>query len=148
MRSSRVARVALLLMLAGAGAQATAGTAFLASALTLGLHAHGHAHAVSIVREEGHLHLILGHVEGSGHGRETVPHHEDLPGSLSESEHVFHVTGDGASASMTRRAALSPAAALAGPMVRQLSPARSVFRPAPEPRARGTDLLRPVVLRL
>ena len=140
--------MALLLMLASAGAQATAGTGLLASALTLGLHANEHAHTVSLVSEAGHLHFVLAHEEGSGHGHEAVPHHEDLSGSLSESDHVFHVTGDDATTSVSRRPALPAAAALAVPIALRSSSARSVFRPAPEPRARGTDLLTPVVLRL
>ncbi len=148
MTSSGLGRVPLLLMLACAGAQSTAGSGLLASALALGLHTHEHAHSAFLVREGGHLHLVLAHGEGTDHGHEAVSHHEELSGSLSESDHVFHVTGDDATTSASRRPGLALAPALVTPIVSTFSSARSMFRPAPEPRARGTDLLRPVVLRL
>jgi hypothetical protein len=138
---------AVLLVLACAGAQPAAGAALLASALTLWFHRAHHPHAVSVVAEDGHLHLVLSHGEGSSRDHGRVPQPDDSRSSFSEGDHVFRF-GD-AAGTAPRRAALDPAPPLAMVVATPPAPAaRCVLRSPPEPRPRGVDFLRTVVLRL
>jgi hypothetical protein len=138
---SMVRRLSALLMLVCAGAQVSPAAGFLASVLTLRL--SDHAHSVSVVSQGGHLHLVLAHPGGSPHRPEGAPHPGHLPGAFSEGEHVFHISGDEATTSASRRPSVSPIA-----VALPAAPARPVVPVAWAPRTRAIDPQRPVVLRL
>jgi hypothetical protein len=138
---------AVLLMLACAVERPVAGSGLLAAAWTLAL--HGHAHSLSVVAEEGHLHLVLAHDETAGHGHGGVPHRDDRTTSFSEGDHVFHLSGDDAASTAPRRAAPDPSPPLAAMAALHFDTAPVwLCRPSPEPRARASDHLKTVVLRL
>ncbi len=140
-------KLAALFLLASAATQPAAGSVLLASALTLWLHGSSHAHAVSVVAEEGHLHLVLSHDEGAERDHGHAPSHGGP--WFAGDDHVFHVTGDDAEVATPRRAAPDPAPALAMAVALPSAPTPArPSRPSPEPRARSSDLLRTVVLRL
>jgi hypothetical protein len=151
-------RLVALLILTCAGAHPAGGFPLLASALTLGLHGDQHAHSFSVVAEEGHVDLVLSHLpqeprRGSGRGAHhhaSTPHHDDLSNVFSEESHVFHLTGDDA-ASATPRRSVANAVPLLAIAVTLPSPgprAAMLFRRSTEPRIRGVDYLRTVVLLL
>jgi len=149
-KSYRKRWLAALLMLACSGAQPAAGSALLVSALTIALlHGSDHAHAVSLIPGEGHAHLVLSHVEGDSHEHGGAPRHDESETSLSEADHVFHLTGGDAENATPRRAAPNPgpplAISLAAPFARALT---WILRPAPDPLSRSSGNLRAVVLRL
>jgi hypothetical protein len=140
-------KLTVLLALACAGTQIAAGSALLMSTLALGFHASDHRHSVSLVADEGHLHLVLSHDERGGQDPGGAWHHGDPTTSVSKGDHVVHLE-DNDGVNTIRRADLAvPAAAPAVAMLPALSP-RSVPHRSPEPRARSSDLLRTVVLRL
>ena len=143
-------KLAALLMLACAAAQPAPASALHARALTLGLHARHHAHAVSVVSEDGHFHLVLSHAAQRDSGDHRGPARPDDPqASFSESDHVLHLAGDDPVNATARRGDASQPPLLAIAVALPSVPAPlSVFRPSPEPRARGADQLRTVVLRL
>ncbi len=146
MTSSRMGKAATAL-LALVSALPTASFALLA--LTLGVIGQDHAHHVSVVTEEGHLHLVLGHDKGVDHHHAGSSHHDERSGSFSENDHVFDLTSGDAVSFAGRRAIFAPIPALALPAVLAPFPiARSHVRPPPEPRARGADLVKITVLRL
>jgi hypothetical protein len=137
----------VLLALACAGAQLGAGSAVVAGVATLGRHGIGHEHSVSILAEDGHLHLVLSHVEPAEHDHEPAAHGDDPHSTCSNADHVFHL--DSADNATLRRAMFDPAPALAVSVdvLPALAPRQLSVLP-PEPRARGVDHLRTVVLRL
>jgi hypothetical protein len=145
-KSSWIRKLVVPLVLAWIGAQSAPGSALLASALTFGLQANAHAHSVSLVADEGRLHLVLSHDQRGGHDR---AHDGDLAISTSQGEHVLHLTGDDAASSPSRRVGLAPAPAATALAV-LIGPAapRWILRPSPRPRARGSESLRTVFLRL
>ena len=137
----------VLLMLVCAALQAGSGSTLLASAATLALRATSHDHSVSVVAEAGHRHHVLSH-EGEEHRHhEGEPRHADA--SVSERDHVLHVSGDEAASSGSRRVGIDAVPPLAFAVIVP-APAQPAWmpHPAPAPRARGSDLLRSVVLRL
>ena len=147
MKLSRMRRLAALLTLVCAATQPAAGSALLASALTLGLHGSPHAHSVSIVAEEGHLHLVLSHDEGAHRDRGRALNHYGP--SFAESDHVFHMTGEDAAGVSPRRAALDQTPPLSMVVALPSAPMPTWDgRPSPELRVRSSDLLRTVALRL
>jgi len=140
-------KLAVPLALACAGTHGASGSALLASTLTL--HASDHAHSVSLVPDEGHLDLVLSHDERGGHDQRVAWHHGDPAASASERDHVLHLTDDDTANTTPRRAGLAavPAAATAVAML----PAPTLLwvrHRSPDPRARSSDFLRTVVLRL
>lgn len=138
------------LALACAGLQLAPESVLLASALTLGLHASDHAHAISLVAEEGHVHLVFSH-DGRGDPDHGVAEHHGDPAatSTSERDHVFHLANDDGANTTSRRAGATTATAAATALAVLPAPALVwVPRRSPEPRARSSDLLRTVVLRL
>jgi hypothetical protein len=136
--------VAVLLMLACAAGQLVPG--LLTSALTLAL--HGHAHSVSVVAEDGHLHLVLAHDGPGGHEHRGVPDRDDRTTSFSERDHVFELSGDDAASTRPRRAAIDPPPLLAVTLAIHFDTPLWLLRPSPEPRARSSEHLKTVVLRL
>jgi hypothetical protein len=140
-------RLVVPLALACAGAQLAPGSAFLASLLTVGIHRSDHAHVVALVADQGHLHLVLSHGERGGHGHGGARQHDDRSTSPSETDHVLHVAGDDAANTTPRRADIPPASPLAVAALPTPVPVW-VLRPSPEPRARSSESLRAVVLRL
>jgi len=142
----RIRKLAALVMLVSAVTQPAAGSALLASAAVLGLHRSSHAHSVSVVAEEGHLHLVLSHDDRARGDHDHAP--SPSGPSFAEPDHVFHMTGDDAASATSRRVALDPTPPLAIAVVLPSTPALAwSSRPSPETRARSSDLLRSVVLR-
>jgi hypothetical protein len=141
--------LAISLALACAAAQVETGPALFAGLLTHGIHRGDHAHAAALVADEGHLHLVLSHVEPAEPDHGGAPPHDHAPGSPDGADHVFHITGDDASNTTPRRADVRPAAAVTVALA-----APHAFAPpwaprtSPAPRAHGADPLRTVVLRL
>lgn len=142
-------RLVVLLALACAGAQSAAGSTLFSSALALGILGSHHAHSISVVAEQGHLHLVLSHADRDAHHPGPVSHHDDLQPVSSESDHVFEIGVDDATRTSPGRALLDPGAPIATIVGAPFVAAQSaVRRSPPEPRARGVDDLRTVVLRL
>jgi hypothetical protein len=140
-------KLAALLMLASTATQPAAGSALLASTLTLWFHEEPHAHSVSVVAEEGHLHLVLSHDEGADGDHGGAPKH-DAP-SCAARDHVFHMTDADAASATPRRVALDPARPIAlAALLPSASPPPWASHSSPEPHARSSDLLRTAVLRL
>lgn len=139
----------VVVALACAAAQVAPGAALLSSALTLGLHASDHAHSVSLVADGGHVQLVLSHEERGHRDGAAGRHHDEQASSISETDHVFRLTDDGAASTATRRAGVAPAPAVATavPVLPAPSP-QWVLRASLEPRARSSDSLGTVVLRL
>jgi uncharacterized protein involved in copper resistance len=135
------------LALACAGTQVAPGSALLARLLALGIHGGDHAHAVALVADQGHLHLVLSHVERGDHAHGGGPHHDHRQTSPSETDHVLHIAGDEAANTTPRRADIPPASAVAVAALPSPVPVW-VVRPSHEPHARSSDPLRAVVLRL
>lgn len=149
MKSFWTRKLVVPLVLACAGTQVAPGAALRASALTLGLHESDHAHSVSLVAEEGHLHLVLSHDERGGQDPGGARHHGDPATSTSERDHVFKLTDDDAANTRPRRASFAPALAIATAVGVLRAPTPLwIVRSSPEPRARSSDFLRTVVLRL
>jgi len=146
-KSSWIRKLVVPLALAWIGAQSAPGSALLASALTFGLEANGHAHSVSLVADEGHLHLVLSHDRRGGRDQGAA-HDGDLAISTTQGEHVLHLTGDDAASSPSRRAGVAPAPAARTLAVLTGPAPRWVLRPSTQPRARGSESLRTVFLRL
>jgi len=146
-KSSWIRKLVVPLALAWIGAQSAPGSALLASALTFGLQANGHAHSVSLVADEGHLHLVLSHDRRGGRDQGAA-HDGDLAISTTQGEHVLHLTGDDSASSPSRRAGVAPAPAATTLAVLTGPAPRWVLRPSPQPRARGSESLRTVFLRL
>jgi hypothetical protein len=146
-KSRWVRKLVVPLVLAWIGAQSAPGSALLASALTFGLEANGHAHSVSLVADEGHLHLVLSH-DPRGGREQGAEHDGDLAISTAEGEHVLHLTGDDPASSPSRRAGFAPAPAATTLAVVTGPAPRWLLRPSPQPRARGSESLRTVFLRL
>ena len=140
-------KLAVIFALASAGAQLATGSATLASALTVGLHGIGHAHSVAVFAEHGHLHLVLSHGERSERAHGSALHLDDPRFEFTEGDHVIHL--DKSDNATLRRATPDPAPALAVLVVSlpALAPGDHPVLP-PEPRARGVDYLKTVVLRL
>jgi hypothetical protein len=131
----------------------------LAGALTLGFHGDNHpAHSFSVVAEQGHLDLVLSHrpqeprrgSERGAHDHASTPHHDDLPSLFSEENHVFHLTGDDATRATPRRSVADavPLLAIAAVLPPPAPRAATLLLASPEPRIRGVDYLRTVVLLL
>lgn len=148
-KSPGIRKLALPLTLVCAGTQLASGSALLASLLTLGLHDSDHAHSVSLVADEGHVHLVLSHEEQGTHHSRNTSHHGDPATTASERDHVFHLTDDDAASTTRHRPGFEPAPLLAAPVaVFPASTPSWLLRASSEPRARSSDLLRTVVLRL
>jgi len=136
----------IALALACAGAQVAPGAALLASALAL--HASDHAHSVSVVADEGHVHLVLSHDRRGHRDRASAGHHDERATATSERNHVFHFTDEDA-AKTARRAGVAPALAAVTAVAVMPGPTPLwVLLPSLEPRARSSGSLRTVVLRL
>ena len=58
MKPSSLRKLAAFGMLACIAAQPAVGSALVVSALTVGLQGNDHAHVVTVVSEDGHLHLV------------------------------------------------------------------------------------------
>jgi hypothetical protein len=147
----RTRALGALLMLACAALQPAVGSAVLASALTLALHGSDHAHSLALVVDEGHLDLVLAH-DGGGdhpHDHDGAPHSGAPHASPVDDDHVFHVAVDEAAGASSRKLSADPAPLLAAPVARPAPRAALSFYRAPEePRARGAERIRTVVLRL
>lgn len=148
MKPSWIRNLAVPFALACAAMQVVPGSAFLASALTLGFAASHHRHSVSLVAGEGHLHLVLSHEERADRHPEVAHHHGDPAVSASEGNHVFHLTDVEASNTTPRRTALAPAPIAIITVAWLPAPSRRSVGPRPEPRARSSDFLRTIVLRI
>jgi len=136
------------LVLVCAVLQTAPGPALLASALILG-HGTDHDHAVSLVAEEGHVHLILSHEERADRDRAPAGHHGEPTRSSSRSDHVFHLRDADATSTAPRPAGVLQAPAVVTAVAILPTPAAQ-WAPLPslDPRSRSSDLLRTVVLRL
>jgi hypothetical protein len=148
-KASRLRKLAVALMLACAGVQPALGEGLLASALALGIRASDHAHSVAFRSDGSHFDVVLSHGEAGAHPDDgATPDHDHLAG-VSEQDHVVHVAASEAGSATTRRVVLNAAPALASTLalasvgVPAWSPVRSV-----EPRARGIDHLKTIVLRV
>jgi len=142
-------KLAVALMLACAGVQPALGEMLIASALALGIRASDHAHSVEFRSDGSHLDIVLSHAESGAHAEHTAaPGHDHLAG-VSERDHVVHVTASETANSNPRRAVLDAAPALASTLA-LATPAAPAWAQARslEPRARGVDHLRTIVLRL
>lgn len=149
MKSSWVRKRVLPFVLACAGAQVAPGGMLLASALALGLHASDHVHSFALVADAGHLHLVLSHDERSHQDAGDARHHGDPATSAPERNHVVRLTDGDDAATASRRAGLSPAPAVATAVAALPAPAPMwVPCSSPQPRARSSDSLRTIVLRL
>jgi hypothetical protein len=146
-RSLGLRKIGALLVLACAGAQPAAGSSLAMRTLMLGLHGREHGHRVAVVAESGHLDLVLSHAGAAPHehGGASHPaaHHPGDP----DADHVFHLTdADDANA---RRASSESVASLAPALTMPyLASTGGTLQLAPQPRARGLEQLRTVVLRL
>jgi len=146
---SLVRRLPVLLVLACVAAQPATRGALLATALTIATHGSHHAHSVSVVADEGHFDLVFSHHESGGHDHGDAPHGEDGTTSLDEGDHVLHLSGDDAAGAGSRRAGLDPAPPLAMAIaIRFAVVPVSHLRAPPQARARSSDHLKTVVLRL
>lgn len=149
MQASRLRKLAVALMLACAGVQPALGETLLASALALGIRASDHAHSVEFRSDGSHLDIVLSHGEAGVHADDgATPQHDHLAG-VSESDHVVHVAASEAGNATPRRAVLNTAPALTSTLALASvnAPAWSPVRSF-EPRARGVDHLRTIVLRV
>ncbi len=103
---------------------------------------HDHSHTASLVREGGHLHLVLSHDHHSAGA--SAAH-----GAVGESDHVFELTCDAAVHGSARRADDSSELVFT---VTRVSPPVPVFVAVThsplEPRTADVGRLRTVVLRL
>ena len=143
----RFRKLGVLLMLACACASPATGSALLARALMVGLHESPHRHSVSVVAEEGHLHLVFSHDARSEHDHAPLPPGESMRTSFSGGDHVFHLAvADTASSRRSPLDSLPPPVLLVA--LRPPLDAPDVLPPSPETLARGADQLRTVVLRL
>jgi hypothetical protein len=138
------------LVLACAGLQLAPESVLRAIALTLSLDASDHAHSISLFADGGHVDLVLSHEELGGHHPGGAHHHGDPTSATSERDHVFHLTtADDAANTMSRRAGLAASPALATAIAVLPAPATLwLLHHSLEPRARSSDSLRTVVLRL
>lgn len=138
-------KLAVLLMLACV--QPATGAVLIAGARMFGPHESRQRHSVSVVVEEGHLHLVVSHDARAEHDHASVLPAECTRASFSEADHVFHLAG--ADNALSRRAPLQsmPPPALLAVSLHALGPHGVLLRP-PGPRARGADHPRTVVLRL
>jgi len=143
-------KLGLLLALACAVAQPAFGSSLVSSALTLGLYStHPHAHSVALHSDGNHLDVVLSHGEPRGHDDRELPADHDHPVSLTHGDHVVHITGIEPSSATPRRAILDPAPVLALRVTLPVASAPAcIVRTLPEPRARGVEELRTIVLRL
>jgi hypothetical protein len=126
------------------------GSSLAAGALTLGIYAsHLHGHSLALQADGDHVDLVLSHRQSEVAERTSVPDGHDHPASYSEGDHVVHVLSGGAADATPRRALLDPAPAIALSIAFAgvITPPRSLHSPL-EPRARGTDQLRTVVLQV
>jgi hypothetical protein len=146
LRKLRRAFLALALLALAPGQLATAHVGVLAGALAAGSLAHGHSHALSVVRESGHVDVVLHHhALGAGSDEaEATP----LGVARHDGDHVVHATLATGAHDASRRATLG--AALVVPALTPLAPRRLALHPSPVARAplAGVDLLRTTVLRL
>ena len=150
MKSPCIRNLVVPLALACAGLQLAPESVLLASALTLALDASDHAHSISLFADGGHVDLVLSHEDLGGHHPGNAHHHGDPTSATSERDHVFHLTTAGDAANtMLRRAGLAPSPALATAIAVLPAPATLwLLHHSLEPRARSSDSLRTVVLRL
>ncbi len=120
-----------------------------AAVVVLGAYSHGHEHTMSLIGEDGHLHLVLSHPgEGDDH-RHPTPQRSHHGEYASGGDHVFDLAEAMASASPRPRTAPDDGFALLPSAVPISEPVleRVVQRRAAAPRLRA-QLLRSVVLRL
>ena len=149
MKSSRLGKFCVLLMLFCAGAQPALGSSLIASALALGIDANDHAHSVVLHSDGGHIDVVLTHGKRGAHEHGGAPSDHDHPASFSDTDHVVHVAGCDAARATARRANLQAPLALAASPVRPVvvapvwSPSRSLA-----PRTHGVAQQRTIVLRL
>ena len=147
--SPRARRLRAALLLACALAHPAFSSALLASAVTLALHGSAHAHSVELVADDGHVDLVLRHVERRPAERCTAPVHAHQHLSHGESDHVLHVASDDATRNPTRKLWADPTPALvAAPPITPTLERRSEYRTPEQPRFRGSEEIRTVVLRL
>jgi hypothetical protein len=142
-------RFGVVLMLACAGVQPALGETLFASALLLGIRASDHAHSVEFRSDGSHLDIVLSHAGSGAHAEHAgTPGHDHLAG-VSEHDHVVHITANETANSKPRRVVLDAAPAVASTLALEsvIAPAWSSARSF-EPRARGVDHLRTIVLRL
>jgi hypothetical protein len=146
MRACRIRQLAVLLMLGCAVIQPAIGSTLVASALTFGLRASGHDHSVALRPDGHHVDVVLSHTRGEP---DDPSRNHPLPVSLSQGDHVVHITAGDVVPTTFRRslvastAALGVAVALPVAPVSAHAPSRSL-----EVRASGLDHMRTVVLRL
>lgn len=150
MKSRRMRKLAVVLALACAHSELLLGPSLVASALILGVYAtHGHQHSVVVQFDRDHLDVVLSHGGNGAHRHGESSEHTDHGTSVSQGDHVVHITAADVASGTARRAvvdspvlAISVALAPVG-VAPVWPPSRSV-----EPRARGVDQLRTVVLRI
>ena len=150
-KSSRLRTLTVFLALACANAQLVLGSSLVASALTLGIYAsHANGHSVGLQRDGNHLDVVLSHggTHAHHHG-DTAEYGDDRP-SVSQGDHVVHITVGDLAGATGRRAVVHGSPALATSVA--LAPVAVIVPCAPyrslEPRACGVAHLRTVVLRL
>jgi len=142
-------KLTVLLMLACASAQPAPGSSLAVSVFTLGIHANDHAHSVALRLDGDHLDVVLSHGERDAHDHGEAPLDHDHPAGVSEGDHVVHITAGDAANATPRRAVLgaTPVLAISVALPVVVAPVWAPSGPL-EPRARGVDHLRTVVLRL
>lgn len=150
MKPSRMRKLTAAIALLCAVVQLAFGSSLAAGALTLGIYAsHLHGHSLELQADGDHVDLVLSHRESELAERTSVPEAHDHPVSYSEGDHVLHVMSGSAADATPRRALLDPAPviALSIAFAGVIAPPRVLHSPL-EPRARGTEQLRTVVLQL
>lgn len=149
MKASSLRKLAVALMLACAGVQPALGEGLVASALALGIRASDHAHSVGFRSDGSHIDIVLSHGEDGVHADDgATPDHDHLAG-VSEQDHVVHVAAGEAGSATPRRAVVNAASALASTLA-LASVSAPAWSPVHsfEPRGRGVDHLKTIVLRV
>jgi hypothetical protein len=129
-------------------------SALLASGVTLALHGRAHAHSVALVADDGHVDLVLSHTDRERHDRGSHDHgndlvHDDTRLAHGESDHVLHVASDEATRVSSRKLSIDPAPAIVvAPAVEAEPELRPGYRAPEQPRFRGAQRIRTVVLQL
>jgi hypothetical protein len=141
--------LAVYLLLGCAIAQPALGSSLLASALALGIHGSDHGHSVALRSDGHHLDVVVSHREHAAHDAGEVPQNHDHSAGVAEGDHVVHIAAGDVANTRVRRALLdaSPALAISPALPAAVARGLAHFRSF-EPRARGVDHLRTIVLRL
>jgi hypothetical protein len=141
-------RTCIVSLVLAAGLQIAPGQTLLAGVLLLE-HATDHAHTVSLVPEEGHVHLVLSHERPGDEDRAPAEHHNATTQSASEGDHVVHIGDLRATSTPPRPSGVPPTPTITTAVAMLSAPAaRLPLLPSLDPHSRSSDALRTVILRL